>query len=324
MDFLGNQCPVCHKMFHADDDVVVCPDCGTPHHRECFEAIGHCANESRHGEGYDFADAEENVNSDIVICRSCGKENDKNSFFCKYCAAPLSKEDEQHDRSASGQPGGANGMPFGSGTPIYMDPLGGIPADADMGDGVTAGEIAKYVMQNTPYFVRVFNNIKTVNRSRFSFVGALFGGGYLLYRKMYKLGAILTAVQVAMLIASAFVQSSSVYTDFLRQYQVSLTFTQLTQYISNLASADQFILYLPFILSIASLAMRIVIGITVNRVYFKHCKQQVIRIKSEVSSGESPDTALQTKGGVNMPLAISLLITNLIITYLPGIIQGLF
>ena len=28
--YIGNTCPVCGEKFKDDDDVVVCPDCGTP------------------------------------------------------------------------------------------------------------------------------------------------------------------------------------------------------------------------------------------------------------------------------------------------------
>ena len=54
MDYIGEKCPVCGKNFHADDDVVVCPICGTPHHRECYENLGHCFNEEKHAEGFSF------------------------------------------------------------------------------------------------------------------------------------------------------------------------------------------------------------------------------------------------------------------------------
>ena len=27
MDYIGEKCPVCEKIFTADDDIVVCPDC---------------------------------------------------------------------------------------------------------------------------------------------------------------------------------------------------------------------------------------------------------------------------------------------------------
>ena len=36
-------CAVCGKEFDENSDVVVCPVCGTPHHRECYKQLGHCA-----------------------------------------------------------------------------------------------------------------------------------------------------------------------------------------------------------------------------------------------------------------------------------------
>ena len=35
MDFTKYTCPVCGETFQNGDDVVVCPECGAPHHREC-------------------------------------------------------------------------------------------------------------------------------------------------------------------------------------------------------------------------------------------------------------------------------------------------
>ena len=37
MEFTEYKCPVCDKQFKKGDDVVVCPECGAPHHRECYE-----------------------------------------------------------------------------------------------------------------------------------------------------------------------------------------------------------------------------------------------------------------------------------------------
>ena len=36
-DYKGNTCPVCKQKFKEADDIVVCPDCGTPYHRECWK-----------------------------------------------------------------------------------------------------------------------------------------------------------------------------------------------------------------------------------------------------------------------------------------------
>ena len=333
MDFLGNKCPVCDKYFHSDEEIVVCPECGTPHHRECYEALGHCKNEELHAEGYDYSEAHQEKKERVITCPSCGKDNDDASFFCKYCGSPLSREDDRNNADGTAQPGQNAGYGqnagFGQGAPgafPFMDPMAGVPADADLGDGVTAGEAAKYVKQNTPYFIRIFSNIKDFNRSKFNFAAALFSGGYMLYRKMYKVGAIITAIQLAIMLLSTFVriQYASFYTEFATQYLNASTTTQFLEYFSRLASADMFILYLPSILSFIQLVMMIVIGATFNRMYMKHCKREIIKIKETAAEDENPDTLLQTKGGVNMPLAVSLLVTNLIINYLPGMIQGLF
>ena len=29
--YTGNHCPVCEQAFTDEDDIVVCPDCGTPY-----------------------------------------------------------------------------------------------------------------------------------------------------------------------------------------------------------------------------------------------------------------------------------------------------
>ena len=43
MNYQGVCCPVCGKPFQEGDDIVVCPECGAPHHRECYKSLGHCA-----------------------------------------------------------------------------------------------------------------------------------------------------------------------------------------------------------------------------------------------------------------------------------------
>ena len=51
MDYTGIKCPVCEKTFTKQDDVVVCPECGAPYHRECYQKEGHCIFEEKHQKG---------------------------------------------------------------------------------------------------------------------------------------------------------------------------------------------------------------------------------------------------------------------------------
>lgn len=48
---------MCGKAFVQGDDIVVCPDCGTPHHRACYRSLGHCANEAQHATGEQWSPA---------------------------------------------------------------------------------------------------------------------------------------------------------------------------------------------------------------------------------------------------------------------------
>ena len=54
MRFENQICPVCNEKFNENDEIVVCPDCGTPHHRNCYNSLGECKNKSLHSEGFSF------------------------------------------------------------------------------------------------------------------------------------------------------------------------------------------------------------------------------------------------------------------------------
>lgn len=40
--YYGCPCEGCGRPLALTDDIVVCPDCGAPYHRECYEKLGRC------------------------------------------------------------------------------------------------------------------------------------------------------------------------------------------------------------------------------------------------------------------------------------------
>lgn len=50
--FENKLCPVCRERFRDGDDITVCPECGTPHHRECYLKLNRCGLEEYHAEGF--------------------------------------------------------------------------------------------------------------------------------------------------------------------------------------------------------------------------------------------------------------------------------
>lgn len=375
MDYIGKKCPVCDEYFHVGDDIVVCPECGTPHHRECYDKNGKCANEQLHKDGYDYMkDNDSNTDSNVSVCKRCGHQNDSQSFFCNKCGYPLgdNQQNTNNQRTVfygvpfqNGNPnqnaddssaqstdnpnfsgtqnnngyGGYSNYNNNQGAPYGMpfdpfDPLAGVPADTDMGNSVTAGEMSKYVKQNTQYFIRVFSNIKNFAKSKFNFSAAIFTGVYLLYRKMYKIGAVISAIQLAILAFSVYIDyyvlSSSEFTTILTkltnlaygglgQQAVASGFAEL---MGSLTPYQIFVLYVPAIFNIIQIAMMIVIGCCANRLYYNHCIKHISKIKKNCADKTQSDTVLQTKGGVNMALALSIFISFAIIYYLPTLLMN--
>ncbi|MGN1411932.1 MAG: RING finger protein [Oscillospiraceae bacterium] len=54
MNFIGEECIVCHEKFTDDDDIVVCEVCGTPYHRKCYKVFNRCINQDLHEKGLSF------------------------------------------------------------------------------------------------------------------------------------------------------------------------------------------------------------------------------------------------------------------------------
>ena len=181
MEFTEYKCPVCDKQFKKGDDVVVCPECGAPHHRECYEKEGHCHFADKHGADFSFEkeqleeaeqQAEQDAKDGVVLCKRCGAENPKEMFYCCNCGAPLYGDDKNNPNFQQNQNNGQPnpnfnqnqgmppfGVPFGQANPQMaagFDPMAGMKSDEPLVDDITAGEAAKFIGKNTPYYLRIF------------------------------------------------------------------------------------------------------------------------------------------------------------------------
>lgn len=50
---------------------MVCPDCGAPYHRVCYEKLGQCIHRPAHAAGYEWKFPYEE--SQLRTCPSCGE-----------------------------------------------------------------------------------------------------------------------------------------------------------------------------------------------------------------------------------------------------------
>jgi len=58
---------VCGKNFKEGDDIIACPECGTPHHRVCYNKTNTCANSRMHGTYFRFSKAMKNADLTMMI-----------------------------------------------------------------------------------------------------------------------------------------------------------------------------------------------------------------------------------------------------------------
>lgn len=332
MDYIGNKCQVCDEAFCVGDDVVVCPECGTPHHRDCYINLGHCINEEKHVLGFDYLEdlnsqkkeVTDNNNNDetLIECKKCGAKNSGSASFCSKCGESFTQNTstQNNNKTEEEQPSSPFSAVPGSPNILILDPLAGIKPETELGDGVTVADTAKYVKQNTPYFITVFNGIKKYSRSRFNFCAAFFGGGYLLYRKMYKIGTIITIIQALMMIASSyltfFIETDPVFSQIITLYQEQ-DMNAVISKLSTLSSLESAVFMIYPLLTFLSIAISITIGFVANRIYFNHCKKEIIKIKKSVEKPEDINSVMKTKGGVNIGLGVSLWVSYIILNYLP-------
>ncbi|MBR3988683.1 MAG: DUF2628 domain-containing protein [Clostridia bacterium] len=328
MDYKGHVCPVCNKSFEKGDDVVVCPVCGTPHHRDCYEELGHCFNLNRHRENYDYM-REYEVNASFdeeITCSLCGAKNPKESKFCNSCGRPV---EDSKAYNNSNQTEGQQNPQGGFGGAFVIDPLGGVKADEDLGEGIKAGEAAKFVKTSTPYFIPQFKQLKERGKTRFSFVGFIFGGGWMLYRKMYKLGTVFTAIMVLLLMADIYTLVyhtdaikvvDTLYNEATRSMMQNFGFNfygALGDFFTSLNTEQLIICISRTLISVFTIALRVICGVLGNRFYYKHTIKTISKIKSASASQQEVDTKLNAKGGVNILLALSLIASYYILYYLP-------
>ena len=216
--YTGNHCPVCEQAFTDEDDIVVCPDCGTPYHRACWQKVGVCMHKSEHAAGFEWQpevgpDADKAAHE--ATCPNCGTHNTPGAVRCAHCGCPLPKapdpitaktDDEKSVPIYARDPSAVNNSrttpgphidTFGTGEDggIYRREIG----HEDPIDGIKAKDWAAYVGRSPMYYLmQFFRMSETKQKVTLSLSAFLFGPAYLFYRKMWKQGLLATLVMIVL------------------------------------------------------------------------------------------------------------------------------
>lgn len=327
--YTGNHCPVCEQAFTDTDDIVVCPDCGTPYHRDCWKKVGACMHRSEHAAGFEW---QPEVGPEAVkaaheaTCPNCGTRNTPGAARCSHCGCPLPRNDADSADAAKPEeqvpiyardPSAVNNRSAAPGPHIETysaDREGGIYrreiGPEDTIDGIKAKDWAAYVGRSPMYYLMQFFRMSITNRKAAICLSAfLFGPAYLFYRKMWKEG-LLTAILTIVLSIPTFIEIISVFNPSLLGAMP----------LGWLPAAVN-------VCAVASWALNIILGLFAVSWYRREAKKNIDRIYADYPDGEARTNALLQKGGTNLLAAllyfgIMLLLASLVINLAgPGFVQ---
>jgi len=282
--YIGETCPVCKEVFVEKDDVVICPECGAPHHRTCFRQLGRCALEDRHGTEHTWQKKEPDPEPvDSVVCPQCKTTNPSQNIFCEACGSPLNKAvggATQYQNPMQGMPINFSAM---------FNPYGGLNPNEEI-DGVTVSDLSLCVGENATYYLPKF---KALSEKKFKISWNWAGcfGNFLYYfnRKMYAFGIPMMIIFLLYYVPSLY------YSGQLTVAMMAQGTSVFTDIPANLVPLSNYLYYMQYI----QMAIMILNGIFSNYIYKMHVCGKIEKVKEAYPAGQEYKEALKAKGGVN-------------------------
>ena len=195
------------------DDVVVCPDCGAPMHRACWQSENACPLRERHGAAFAWQPTivreeappdPDDVPLDLrfdperdtgVICPGCGCNCPPGTNVCPDCGARFS-EFAQSLRARFEQENQRREQLMRENFPTYT--VHG--RDVTMGDEVAGEPMEEIALQlrgtrrSVTHYLERFEDGKKLSWNWAAFLPGLFGPFWFFFRKLYKPGLLFGAV----------------------------------------------------------------------------------------------------------------------------------
>lgn len=291
-DFAGCQCPVCHRIFKEEDDLVVCPDCGAPYHRACYQQQGHCSYSAMHGAAFEWQPPQPAAEREVA-CANCGAMNDAKNGYCKSCGAPMSASGGEPQYSAAANREQAHsrrpqdGQSFryeelyrakaaGASTPPSVDPN-------ETMEGIPAAEWASYIGPSSWAYLNIFKQMELLQKKvAVSFSAFLFGPYYFFYRKAWKPALAVFAATVLLRVPT---------------YLWAMILTE-----STLAAGfnQNVILNLLYGSSVLTFVLRLCCGLFGFYLYKKDSARRIQKIRTQFADPQKRAFVLSAQGGTSI------------------------
>ncbi len=285
--YLNQKCPICENKFASDDDIVVCPLCGTPHHRECYKKNGECGNYDEHNKGFHWTPVEnpatENANE-----QTQDNANEQTPPFLFW---------------------DANQRPYSQFPP-------------EIAPDVTTQEAADFVQSKGRKYIQNFFYEKS-NRKAFNWAGFIFTPYWFFYRKMYKLGAIFLAITLLLSVGASYLPPIQKLNNALDE--IAIKYEDVSEFTEDeimsfydeqtkMYGENKVGIVLLFAQGALSLALQIFVGFKANKWYYNHTVENITKIKRETDDVSARRLLFFKSGGVSIGHTfLAILINNIIV-----------
>ena len=288
--YYGCPCEGCGKPLTLRDDIVVCPDCGAPYHRDCYEKLGRCIHSAAHAAGYEWKFPYQE--SELCTCPACGERTLRSEEHCRCCGAVLPPEGAEEPADRSEDPGEGSFDYSGfyrqfqeTGTPS-ADPMKQAYEAAfgkeEAMDGIPCADWASYIGPASPAYMNTYCRMQLAHsKVSMSFSALLFGPFYFFYRKAWRPAFGFLAAEM-LLAAPTFIEMLQLSGS---SFAPALSASALT--------------VLARVCSLLSFLLMLVRGMYGKWLYRRSAASRIRRIQSEFPDARQRQAVLRAQGGVS-------------------------
>lgn len=352
MKYDKNICDGCGRQFEDGDDIVVCPECGTPQHRECYNLRGECVNASKHAQGFSWnpqydGNGEQNADqssadgrADELICPACGMPNAAGSDRCAYCGQKftvfgfnvvekqrdLEKEEREKEERERENAADVGYDPESGEAPnlkqiIEMRAKVLMPGITDEQRreplcGHRIVESVAFIGNNAASYVNKFRKIEREKKRTFNWGAFFFSPIWFFYRKLYKQGIVFATLYMALafLIYSPYDKLTTFLDSFSMETLGAMTEAQYAAFVQDYTA-----LFVPvLLLALLQLVLNLICALSADRMYHKYCTQSLFEV--DAIGQEEPEQSVPIFLRRSSTSLVFALISALACSFLPNLI----
>lgn len=333
MRYDGAVCQICGREFSETDDIVVCPDCGTPHHRQCWLESGQCINSSLHDGAFSWQPAEsekaepekeeslaETDGRLPITCPVCKHENPPSSERCETCGQKFTifgfnvfdKQNElEQEEKAEHESNSA--------------PTGEYAGRTDI-DSVSTDDISEYVRTNHLTYVRKFDKLSNQGKKvSWNWASFIFLPYWFFYRKLIKPGIIflMSILCVSVIFSQPLGAIADKYYTFIDVAVENADEQQVAQAQQQLLSETK--KQAPFVIAyfLILLIIRIVAALLSDRLYKKKVVGDIVSLRGKNLDDEAFHFSMFKLGGISPVLVLAAYVAQYALNYLISYVMTL-